>query len=289
MLNISDIKERNHVEPIEVTEIRNNIINSFSRLRFEEEPHLYYLKQDDNSEILLPSVSSVTHQFEPYVDWDMKAEKYALDHNLGKEQVVRMWRENNLRATNTGTNTHLFGESYMYFFMGEDYKIPELIKPQYEEGFLIPHYPKEDAVVKFYEELFKIDNIYPVMPETQVYMGVSDEWQDVKPYAGTFDMLFTYKSRDGNWKLIILDYKTNASIYKSYSRDYGRMASAPFNLYYDEPYTYYILQLNCYAMCLMQLGYEIADMKLIWLKDDGTFEKIPIPDITSEVRRALKK
>ena len=289
MLNIEDIKNRNHVEPKEVTEIRDNIVNSFSKLRFEEEPHLYFLKQDDGTEVTLPSVSSMTHRFEPYVDWDQKAEKYALDHGLTKEAVVRMWEENNVRATNNGTSTHLFGEAYMYFFMGQPEKIPSIIKPQYEKGYLIPYSLKQEAILKFYEDLFTVDGIYPVMPESQVYMGLNKDYQDIIPYAGTFDMLFTYKAKDGKWKLLVYDWKTNKSLENQYSRDNSVMALDPFQELYNESYTYYILQLSCYSLCLMQLGYEIADRKIIWLKDDGSYEKISVPDYTSRVRLALQK
>ena len=30
----------------------------------------------------------------------------------------------------------------------------------------------------------------------------------------------------------------------------------------------------------MQLGLKIVDRNLIWLKEDGTYEKIKVPDIT---------
>lgn len=289
MLNIKDIKERNHIEPPEVTAIRENIIKSFSKLRFEEGPHIYYLKQDDGTEITLPSVSSMTHKFEPYVDWDMKAEKYALDHDLDKDYVVRMWEENNIIATNNGTSTHLFGEAYMHFFMGHPENIPPIIMPQYEKGYLIPYSQKQMAIMQFYTDMFSVDNIYPVMPEAQVYMGLNDDWKDITPYAGTFDMLFTYKAKDGKWKLLLYDWKTNKSLENSYAREHGSMALEPFSELYDESYSYYILQLSCYSLCLMQLGYEISDRKIVWLKDDGTYMKISVPDYTSRVRLALQK
>lgn len=289
MLNIKDIKERNHIEPPEVTAIRENIKNSFSRLRFEEEPHIYHLMQDDGTETTLPSVSSMTHKFEPYVDWDMKAEKYALEHDMEKDYVVRMWEENNIIATNNGTSTHLFGEAYMHFFMGHPERIPDIIKPQYEKGYLIPYSQKQMAIMQFYTDMFTVDNIYPVMPEAQVYMGLNDDWKDITPYAGTFDMLFTYKAKDGKWKLLLYDWKTNKSLENSYAREHNSMALEPFSELYDESYSYYILQLSCYSLCLMQLGYEISDRKIVWLKDDGTYTKISVPDYTSRVRLALQK
>lgn len=208
MLNIKDIRKRNHVEPDEVKEIRENIINSFKNLEFQEGPHKYFLHNDGVEPIQLPSVSSVTHKFAPVFDQEAKATAYALKNNMLVEDVLRMWEETTIKATNNGTSTHLFGEAYMYFVMDQIDKIPDIIKPQYEKGYLIPYSSKQDAVVKFYEDLHVNDEVYPVMPETQVYMGLNPEYNDMIQYAGTFDMLFTYKSKiDNKWKLLLYDWK----------------------------------------------------------------------------------
>ena len=91
--------------------------------------------------------------------------------------------------------------------MGDTEHFSPVIQPQYEKGYLIPYSPKQQAVAKFYEDLFVNDSIYPVMPEAQVYMGYNNDYDDVKPYAGTFDMLFTYKAKDNKWKLLLYDWK----------------------------------------------------------------------------------
>lgn len=288
MLNIKDIQERNHYEPPEVTEIRENIKNAFRRLEFQEGPHKYYVHNDDGSVVELPSVSATTHHFKPEFDTDYQAGAYALKHDMRKEDVLRMWEETNVKATNNGTSTHLFGESYMHFFMGHPEKISPIIMPQYEKGYLIPYSPKQEAVMQFYEDLFTIDTIYPVMPEAQVYMGINPDYKDITPYAGTFDMLFTYKANDNKWKLLLYDWKTNKAIFKDYARSFGKMALEPFDDLYDEDYSYYILQLACYSLCLMQLDYEIADRKIIWLKEDASYEKINVPDFTDRMRKAIK-
>lgn len=207
MLNIKDIRERNHVEPPEVTEIRENITNAFQNLEFQEGPHKYYLHKSDGSVMELPSVSHMTHIFKPEFDKEEKAQRYALKHGYNVDEVLRKWEETTILATNNGTLTHLFGEDYMKFFMGDVDHFSPVIQPQYEKGYLIPYSPKQQAVAKFYEDLFVNDSIYPVMPEAQVYMGHNKDYDDVKPYAGTFDMLFTYKAKDNKWKLLLYDWK----------------------------------------------------------------------------------
>ncbi len=208
LINIKDIQAKNRQEPIEVTRIRENIKESFKRLEFQEGPHKYYIHKDNGEVVEVPSVSATTHQFVPHVDWDEKALGVALKKKLTVEEVKRQWEENNIRATNNGTSTHLFGEAYMHFLMGHPELIPDVVKPQYEKGYLIPYSDKQEGVLKFYNDIFNNDKIYPVMPEAQVYMGINENYEDITPYAGTFDMLFTYYNEtDKKWKLLLYDWK----------------------------------------------------------------------------------
>ena len=293
MLNIKDIEKRNHKEPQEVTAIRENILKSFSRLEFQEGPHKYFIHNDDNTILEVPSVSAITHEFEPKVDWDLITEEYAFKRNRTVESVKREWEENNVRATNNGTSTHLFGEAYMYFFMGKPELIPDVIKPQYEKGYLIPYSEKQEAIANFYENLFINDDIYPVMPEAQVYMGINDEYANIRQYAGTFDMLFTYK-KDNEWQLALYDWKTNKTLENDFNRKRGIYALPPFNdKYINESLTYYTIQLSCYSLCLQQLGYKIADRTVVWLKKDdkgnGQWETRNLDDVTERLIKALQK
>lgn len=313
MLNIKDITKRNQnrPEPPEVAAIRENILNSFSKLEFQEGPHKYYIHNEDGTKTEVPSVSGVTHQFKPHFDQEAQAAAYALKHDMLVEDVLRMWEETNVKATNNGTSTHLFGEAYMHFFMGDVDKLPDIIKPQYEKGYLIPYSPKQEAILKYYEDLFVQDNIYPVLPEAQVYMGINNEYNDIIQYAGTFDSLFAYRNPEGKFQLMLHDFKTNRELISSFNRHVheivtnpqdklyekwldkygvnGGMALEPFTDLYDESYSYYILQLSAYSLCLQQLGYEIVDRRLIWLKEDGTYEKIKLPDYTVRLRNAIQK
>ena len=313
MLNIKDINERiqHRPEPPEVTAIRENILNSFSKLEFQEIPHIYYIHNDDGTKIEVPSVSGVTHKFKPPFNTEEVAARYAVTHDMTVEEVLRKWEETNVKATNNGTSTHLFGEAYMHFFMGNVDRIPDIIKPQYEKGYLIPYSPKQEAILKYYEDLFVQDNIYPVLPEAQVYMGINNEYNDIIQYAGTFDILFAYRNPQGKFQLMLHDLKTNRELTSSFNRHIhevvtnpqdklyekwldkygvnGGMALEPFTDLYDESYSYYILQLSAYSLCLQQLGYEIVDRRLIWLKDDGTYEKIKLPDYTKRLREAIQK
>lgn len=288
MINIKEINEKlaRLPEPPEVTAIRENILNTFSKLEFVEVGHQYFLPRENGEKEELISVSKLCQQFEQEDDWDVIATRYALKHNMEKETVQRMWHENNIRATNNGTSTHLYGEMWMHFAMGKTDFDP-VIKPQYEDGYLIPYGPKERAVEAFWQDLFSVDEIYPVLAETRVYTGINNNALGLKQnYAGTFDMLFAIKHQ-GKWKLLIYDYKTNGSLTSPFKQENDIMMKAPFNYMVDESKSHYTLQLSAYQLALEQLGYEVIDRKLIWVKDDETYEKISLPDVTKELRKVL--
>ena len=290
MLHIDDIKEKlaRNPEPDFVKETRENIIQSFSRLQFLEEGHKYFVHQDDGTTISLPSVSHVCHQFQPEVDWEAIAQRKAIKEGIPKEELQRQWKENNIRSTNNGTITHEFGEAYMYFFQGRPELMPERVKLQYEDGFLIPYGNKEKAICKFYEDIYRLDNFYPVMPEARIYTGLEGGGLDLSQnYSGTFDMLFACQIK-GKWKLILLDWKTNASLENAFNQAKSNTLLNPFSYMIDEPKSIYTIQLSLYQMGLEQLGYEIADRKIIWLKDDGDYEKISVPDVTLDLKNVLK-
>ena len=290
MLHIDDIKNKlkNNPEPDFVKNVRHNIIESFNKLEFIEEGHIYLVHNEDGSVVELPSVSHVCHQFQEDVDWDTiainKAKKLGIEVSLLK----REWKENNIKSTTNGTKTHLFAEAYMYFFRGKPELMPSVIsQTQYKDGFLIPYNKKEEAVAKFYEDLFKIDSVYPVMAEAQIYTGINDTLNLSTNYSGTFDMLFAYKLKD-NWKLGIFDWKTNVSLENNFNQTHKKTLLQPFDYLIDESKSIYTIQLSAYQLGITQLGYEVADRKIIWLRDDGTYEKISVADITNDLKNALK-
>ena len=99
MLRIDEIREKlsRIPEPIEVTQIRENILNNFNRIEFVEDVHKYYLPNVNGEKEELMSVSAFIHQYEPKSDWDTITRKYAEKHGMTYEEVRRMWEENNGR------------------------------------------------------------------------------------------------------------------------------------------------------------------------------------------------
>ena len=272
-------------EPSEVTEIRNKILNEFNDLVFEEGPHKYFI-----GDIELPSVSQVTHQFTVPFESDEVAERYAEKNGMTKEYWLDQWKFNNLRATTTGTLVHAYGESLGWMRNGHPEKITEENKCKYikEKNWLIPTRKKEEAILKFYDELN--ENLHFVLAETKVYTGKNKEVTNLKQdYAGTFDILFYYKDPNDDSKsgLCIFDFKTNSELYKDFNRNNGIMMYAPFSDMYSEPYGAYTLQLSAYQMPLEDIGLKVIARRIVWLKEDGTYELIPLKDVTKQLREVL--
>lgn len=291
MLNIIDIKKRlkENPEPPEVTETRELITESFRELEFVEDVHKYFVPQKDGTKKELPSVSSIIQQWEQKVDWNEKAELKALKLGIPTEELKKQWHENNIISTSCGSKTHFWGEQAMNMFIGRETLTKQNMPFQYtSDGYLIPYCGKEWAITKYYTDILNNENVYPVMPEAKIYMDYNGTIKLKTPYAGTFDILMAYRCK-GKIVFAIHDFKTNKDLYKQYARDKGIMMLPPFDSMelYDEPYGHYIIQLNCYALGLMQLGINIVDRCIIWLKDDGVYEKVKVPDITKQLMKIL--
>ena len=103
-----------------------------------------------------------------------------------------------------------------------------------------------------------------------------------KLYCGTADITFAMKYK-GEWCILIMDYKTNQSLSSDYNQKFNITMLPPFNDMIDEAKSHYTLQLSLYSLMLMNLGYKVIDRKLIWLKNDGNYGKITLPDITDKL------
>lgn len=282
MINIEDINKRlkDNPEPKEVTEMREHILSSFANLEFIEDGHIYNLHNSDGTITEnIPSASAIIKRFENDIDWDEVRLKYAVNHNIPYETVKRNWSENNLKATNQGTQIHFYNEQLQNLIMnGDKYEIPSQLKPQYERGYLVPLGKKEEAGMSFWEEMFALPNVYPLIAECKMYLPLGNKYGINEIICGTADTLFAYKRKD-KWVILQTDYKNNVNLVSDYNRNKGVMMQSPFNNLYDEPLSHYMIQQGLYSMMLENLGYDVIDRRLIWLKEDGTYEKVKLPYI----------
>lgn len=266
-------------ESQEIFNIRQRILTEFQDLTFVEKGHKYFLNG-----VQLPSVSSVTHKFQPPFNEQEVAENYALKHGETARYWLDQWKYKSLKATTTGTLVHAYGESLGWLRNGHAELITEDNRCKYipNKGWLIPTRPKEEAILKFYDELHP--NLHFVLAETKVYTNKGEASMVKNQFCGTFDLLMYYEDKNNptNSGLVIFDYKTNSSLIKDFSRERDKMLLPPFGNMYDEPLSLYTLQLSCYAMCLRGIGLDIKGLRLIWLKDDGEYELIKLKDLSRE-------
>lgn len=290
MLNINDINKKYEVikEPKEVTDMRKHITEMFSNLEFIEEGHIYNLHQDDGTVISkIPSASAIIQRFIPYRDWNAIAENYALKHDMKTEEVKRKWHENNIRATNNGSLVHLYGENLQNYITYRDKGvICPVIAPQLEDGYLIPYGKKQEAILSYWEELFAIDDVFPLLPECKMYMPAENKFGIGEIFCGTGDTTLAYY-KNGKWCIILTDYKTNGSLTNDYNRSNNVMMLPPFDDMIDEDISHYTIQLSLYSMMLENIGYDVIDRRIIWLKEDGTYEKIRVPYIKDKIVKSF--
>lgn len=270
-------------------EIRNKILNTFNELVFIEEGHKYFLRGKE-----MECVSNVAHMFQEHIDTQKLATE-THERNFNKptskyyqmtvEQIVESWKKISDEACTTGTFHHEFGESAFYYMIGEYDKIlPDFKDRLTEDGGFMAIHPKEEAVVKFYEEIPKC--IVPILAETRVYVEY-----DRAGYAGTFDILFYYDAEiagkpSNTSGLMVLDYKTNKDLYKNFKE---QKLLAPFEHLLDMPFSTYKLQLSLYENALYKIGLKTVGRRILWLKPDGTYEKINLESYREKIDNELIK
>ena len=268
----------------EIEEIRQKILDTYTnKLVFLEEPHEYYL---DGVQYMC--VSDVTHKYKPksseqmaegcVAKWQRDQDPSYKYYGMSKEEILSLWGKISGEACDFGTNVHAFGESMFYYMTEQPDKILEECREQFIDGRPHPRNPHEEAVVKFWDDI--PPNMVPVLAETKVFN------RNGTPYAGTFDILFYYVEEPNSPKngLVIFDYKTNKDLFNNFR---GQTLLWPFNDLLDQNESYYILQLGCYQIPLENLGYHVIGRRLIWLRPDGSYEKVRLQDVSDRVRDAL--
>ena len=258
---------------------RQLLEEKFGNIQFIEEGHEYFIENEKYT-----PVSTVISEYEQPFDEDKVAENYARKNHRTKADVLKEWKFKNLKSTIGGSRVHEFGESYTNMVAGFPEKICEANRKQYVdcrgERMLIPTFPKESAVKKFYDE--KNGYLVPVGAEFKLstrYMG-----DRVRKICGTCDLLF-YEEDPlfGEGQFVLADWKTNASLTNDYKRKNGICMKFPFDNMIDDALSHYTLQFNLYRRMLESVGVKIGDMRLIWLKEDGDYEIVKIGKLNDSI------
>lgn len=260
-----------------VEETRQMLNEKFGDIKFIEECHKYFIDEKEYT-----PVSNIIKKYEQPFDEDLKSKNYAEKVGLTQEEVIKSWRLINRKSTISGSRTHEFGESYTNVMAGHPELICEANKKQWDEEYqvLLPTYPKEEAVVKFYNEM-NFDpskRLYVVGAEFRLstkYM------ENVLPICGTADILFYEEDQifPEDSGFVIGDWKTNKELEKEYTVKNDIRMKYPMTDFKDTALSHYTLQFNLYQKMFESVGLKIIDRRLIWLKDDGSYEVRYIPKL----------
>ena len=263
------------------------ILNGFNGIVFDEPNHKYFV---DGVEY--KAVSYVLHEFVKPVDWNTIKKNFAAKNGVEISQVDKWWKINNFIATNTGTKVHNFAESCFYFYTGQTDKVLDSNKDQLEgiNGFryFIPTRNKEIAVCKFWNDMLKVPGLVPMLSEAKVH---TRDLPNLRNYCGTFDLLFYYNNpQKGIEGVFIFDYKTNSKpLIDDNARKFNKFLLEPFDGMYDDAFSHYTLQLSLYQIPIEKiLGIPVLGRRLVYLKDDGTYEIMQLEDKTDALTEALK-
>lgn len=266
----------------EIVAIREKILTEYSnRLTFIEESHQYFLGDEEYNCVsnIIAKWSSVDE--EAMLDncarkaMDPKYPDYKY-HGMTRDEIKALWDSISKEACDYGTLCHAFGESCFYWYAGEDEKILPECKHKFGPDGPIPETPEEEAILKFWDDL--PDNFIGIIPEVRLI-----NFEGNTKYAGTTDILFYYYDKDHpeNNGVVIFDWKTNKDLYKNFKEE---KMLWPFNYLLEMPHSHYVLQLNLYQLCLENIGIKVLGRRLIWVRPDGTYDKIKLPDIVDKFR-----
>ena len=243
-------------------------------LEFEPVAHRYSI-----GGTIIPSVSSVVEYFDPFDAAAVAAgcSKNSKHEMFGKsvEEILSIWKERGRVASEAGTAVHEFGEACYLCKTGR----PDLLEPAMQgrlgmDGTLETASPKEEAVARWWDAL-DLGRYVLIAKEAKVY-------NPQLRYAGTFDILL-YDLYEHCYML--KDYKTNADLF----RWFGDYLRAPLSPIKSNDVGKYTVQQNLYRIELENIGLRVGSMDLIWLKEDGTFQEVRLPEYQKLVTFAVKQ
>lgn len=203
-----------------------------------------------DGERIKKSVTKLVEQFVPEFDEAKWLPVCALKEGISEHELKHKWQTINKEACELGTETHDYLEHY--------------------NGVKTPQTPQQKAGVKFLSDYLQDYEI--VVKEARMY---SRKYK----FAGTADLILRHKITG---KLVIADYKTNKDIFKTYG-----MMEKPFSSLESHPYNHYQIQLSYYQLMLNEIGVEISDRIIVYLKADETYQVYNTWDFTADLTEHL--
>lgn len=225
-------------------------------LKFNKKKHVYTFK----GKRLSPVTEWIKTFFTPF---DPSIAKYIAKARRAKGEKVTAWdvkREWKKSGTD-GTEVHKCVQDFVdagMIHLGDYLKLP----PKAQVGC---------NVVVHEAKRFKDPSLFSEFVVFDEKLGL----------AGTIDLII-----NENGVLNLYDFKTNKEI-RVRGKHYGTRKSTK-NIE-DCNYMHYSLQLNVYAYLLNRMGFEIGELSIIHLQNDGAHTIYQVPGMFSVVEDMLKE
>jgi len=245
-----------------VEEIRKQIVQEYSGLRFEEGVHLYFWKDTRVKKSVSGKVEEVVPPFDEQY-WSKACENRNNYVGMSAHQIIHKWQTTNQMACELGTNTHNFLEHY--------------------KGNQNPSTPQEEAGVKFLKWLMTA-TFYKDGIKCRKYTIISKELRAYSKrfkFAGTMD-LPVYDHELGG--IVIFDYKTNGDLFKTFGYMLG-----PFSHMLNHPFNHYQLQLSYYSILLEEIGLRVIDRQIVYLMADAEYRCFSLEDYSEDIVKYLTR
>ena len=113
--------------------------------------------------------------------------------------------------------------------------------------------------------------------------------ENVLPICGTADILFYEEDQifPEDSGFVIGDWKTNKELEKDFTVRNDIRMKPPMGDFQDTALSHYTLQFNLYQKMFESVGLKIVDRRLIWLKDDGSYEVRYIPKLDDKIMNTI--
>lgn len=234
-----------------IEQIRNDLSEMFSDLRFDEARHLYFVNGDN-----YPSVSKKLEDHYDKFDKELWLERCSKKEGVPIWELEQKWDNKRDVACDMGHDTHDFLEHY---------------KPGHEH---LADIPQKKAGVKFFNDYIHCQNPrYSIIHRElrMIHRGFK--------FCGTTDLLLWDNIEQC---IVIADWKTNEDLFKTYG-----FLKAPFDHYQSNPFNKYQIQFSYYQLMLMQSKYRIGNRLLIYLSSEGGYTIYPCQDLTKDLANYL--
>lgn len=240
-----------------VTKIREDLLEMFSDLRFDEARHMYFV----NGENYLSVSKKLEDHYKKFIkeEWlPYSAEKASREEGrlVTEQELEQRWDDKRIKACDNGHDTHSFCEHYR---PGKEY---------------LANTPQKKAGMKFLQDFVFCEN-----PRYLVLLQEYKMIHRVFKYCGTTDMLLW-----DTWTntIVIVDYKTNEDLFKTYG-----YLKPPFDNFSSNPFNKYQLQFTYYQLMVDQSKYKVSERWLVYLGMDESYTIHKTQDLTKELTAYL--